>query len=210
MTVSILFYSGATDSFISSSFVEQCNIPVVKAKFSWQVELASGSRVCAEWIAPDCKISLETFDTLSNLRVIPLGSYDIVLGMDWLEQHQAILDCKVKSINCVDDFRTAKVILGVKRPISLRTISAKQLVRCIWKGCTLFAISVNDLGESVDKGSSVDHPILQRFSDVFVKEIPGIPPKREIDFHIDLLPGTELISKTPYRMTAQELVELKL
>lgn len=129
MTVSILFYSGATDSFISSAFVEKCSIPVVKAKFSWQVELASGSRVCAKWIAPDCKISLETFDTLSNLRVIPLGSYDIVLGMDWLEQHQAILDYKVKSINCVDDFRKAKVIMRVKRPISLRTISAKQLAR---------------------------------------------------------------------------------
>ena len=100
--------------------------------------------------------------------------------------------------------------MGVKRPISLRTISAKQLARCIRKGCTLFAISVNDLGKSAIKGSSVDHPILQRFSDVFVKEIPGIPPKREIDFRIDLLPGIEPISKTPYRMTAQELVELKL
>ena len=43
-----------------------------------------------------------------------------------------------------------------------------------------------------------------------VKEIPGIPPRREIDFRIDLLPGTEPISKTTYRMIAQELVELKL
>ena len=45
MTVSILFYSRATDSFISSAFVERCNILVVKAKFSWQIELALGSRV---------------------------------------------------------------------------------------------------------------------------------------------------------------------
>lgn len=76
------------------------------------------------------------------------------------------------------------------------------MARCIPKGCTLFAISVNDLGESADQGSSIDHLVLQRFSDVFVKEIPGIPPKREINFCIDSLPGTELISKTLYRMTA--------
>ena len=119
MKVSILFDFGATDSFISSTFVAHCDISMVKEKDRWQVELVSGSRVCADVIALDCKIHLESFSTLANLRVIPLGSYDIVLGMDWLEQHLAILDCKVKSINCVDDSGSARVITGIKRPISL-------------------------------------------------------------------------------------------
>ena len=52
--------------------------------------------------------------------------------------------------------------------------------------------------------------MLEEFSGVFVIEILGIPPKREIDFRIDLMPGTKPISKTPYRMIAQELVELKV
>ena len=73
----------------------------------------------------------------------------------------------------------------------------------------MFAILVNNLEDSVVKSSSLNHPILWNFSDVFVKEIPGIPPKREIDFRIDLVPGMKPISKTPYRMIAQELVELK-
>lgn len=182
MKVSILFYSGATDSFISSSFVALCDIPMVKAKNSWQVELASSSRVCANVIAPDCTILFETFSTSVNLRVIPLGTYDIVLGMDWLGSHLAILDCKNKSIKCVDNFGTARIITGIKRPISLRIISAKQLVRCVQKGCQLVAISVNNLEGYVDSGQSLDHPVLRKFSDVFVEEIPGIPPKREIDF----------------------------
>ena len=82
MKVSILFDSGATDSFISSALVAHCGIPVVKAKNIWQVELASGSRVNMEIVVPNCKIYLESFSTSANLRVIPLGSYDIVLGMD--------------------------------------------------------------------------------------------------------------------------------
>ena len=172
--------------------------------------MASGSKVNADVIAPECKIQLEAFTTSMNLRVIPLGSYDLVLGMDWLEQHNAVIDCKGKTIRCLDDSGSARVIFGIKRPFSLRKISAKQLARCARKGCNLFAIAVNDLEEIVDKESFLNHPVLQKFSDVFVEDIPGIPPRREIDFRIDLVPGTEPISKTPYRMTAQELVELKL
>ena len=133
-------------------------------------------------VSPDCKIHLKSFTTSANLRVIPLGSYDIVLGMDWLEQNQAILDCKNKTITCLDDVGSARVIARIKRPISLRTIFAKQLARCVRKGYSLFAILVNDLEDSVVRGSSLNHLVLQRFSDVFVEEILGIPPRREIDF----------------------------
>ena len=80
--------------------------------------------------------------------------------MDWLEQHQAIMDCKDKTINCLDDYGSARVIARIKRPISLRTIYAKQLARCARKGCSLFAISVNDLEDSIVKGFSLDHPVL--------------------------------------------------
>ena len=133
---------------------------MVKARTKWQVELASGSRVNSDVIAPECKIQLEAFTTTANLRVLPLGSYDIVLGMDWLEQHHAVVDCKAKTIRCLDDLGFAKVISGIKRPIFLRTISAKQLARCARKGCNLFAISVDDLEKNVVKESFLDHPIL--------------------------------------------------
>lgn len=103
---------------------------MVKARNRWQVDLVLGSRVNVDIFAPDCKIQMKPFTTSVNLRVIPLGSYDIVLGMDWLEKNQAILDCKDKKISCLDDVGSARVIVGIKRSISLRTISAKQLERC--------------------------------------------------------------------------------
>lgn len=64
---------------------------------------------------------------------------------------------------------------------------------------------------SKEKGPSLDqYPILSEFPDVFPKELPGLPPRRELDLTIELKPGTEPISKTPYRMTAPELQELQI
>jgi hypothetical protein len=61
------------------------------------------------------------------------------------------------------------------------------------------------------KGSKFeDYPILQEFKDVFLDEIPGLPPKRDIEFSIDLMPGAAPISKSPYRMSTPELMELKM
>jgi hypothetical protein len=54
-----------------------------------------------------------------------------------------------------------------------------------------------------------DFPVFQEFEHIF-QEIPGLPPKREIDFYIALVPGVSPISKTPYRMSTPELKELKM
>jgi hypothetical protein len=51
--------------------------------------------------------------------------------------------------------------------------------------------------------------VVQEFPDVFPDELPGMPPDRELEFSIDLMPGTAAISKRPYRMSPSELVELK-
>jgi hypothetical protein len=51
--------------------------------------------------------------------------------------------------------------------------------------------------------------VVRDFLDVFPKELPGMPPDREVEFVIDLLPGTAPISKRPYKMSVEELKELK-
>ncbi|KAH9317622.1 hypothetical protein KI387_019391, partial [Taxus chinensis] len=94
------------------------------------------------------------------------------------------------------------VISRVRRAVSIRTISAMQLKWCARQGCQLFAITVSDRSHDESRGPSLDdHPLLSEFSDVFPGELPGLPPPREIDFHIDLVPGAEPISRAPYRMT---------
>jgi hypothetical protein len=54
-----------------------------------------------------------------------------------------------------------------------------------------------------------DIRVVQDFPDVFLEELPGMSPDRDIEFLIELLPGTPPISKRPYRMSVNELVELK-
>ena len=63
---------------------------------------------------------------------------------------------------------------------------------------------------NIDKLKLEDIPILKEHSDVFLKEIPGLPPKRELDFTIELIPGVVPNSKAPYRMNILEINELKL
>lgn len=118
--------------------------------------------------------------------------------MDWLEAHRAVIDCRRKWMKCVNDSGSEVEVVGIQRPISLGMISAMQL-----KSCQLFVVIVNDLelGESQEEVSLDSHPILRQYADVFPSEIPGMPPKHDIDFQIDLVPRVEPISRAPYRMT---------
>lgn len=89
-------------------------------------------------------------------------------------------------------------------------ISEMQLKKCMKKGCQLLAALVNDLANKEAKEIILEHPLLQEFLDVYPAEIPRMHPKRDIDFCIELVPGAEPISKDPYRMTTQELSDLKV
>jgi hypothetical protein len=85
-----------------------------------------------------------------------------------------------------------------------------QLKKCIRKGSQVYAIQVTNLLEKEDNPKLEDFVVLREFRDMFVDEIPKFPPKREIDFSIDLLPGSTPISKEPYRMSLPELTKLKI
>jgi hypothetical protein len=77
------------------------------------------------------------------------------------------------------------------------------------KGCPLYAVQVLKTTEGADP-SPEDNPILREYQDVFPEEISGLPPRRDIDFSIELAPGALSVSRTPYQMSMPELVELKL
>lgn len=82
--------------------------------------------------------------------------------------------------------------------------------KCMRKGCHLYAIQVG-FNNSKEKAPVLETiPIVQEFKDVFPEEIPGLPPRRDIDFTIELLLGASPISGTPYRMSVPELIELKI
>jgi hypothetical protein len=143
-----------------------------------------------------------------ELNILPLGSYDCLIGMDWLDQHHALLDYHNKKFTCLDEEENQKTVQGIPRAVAVREISAMQLKKCYRKGCQLFVARVEEA--SIDAVSKIgDHEVLIEFKDVF-QEVPGLPPKRDINFSINLMLGATPVSKAPYRMSTPKLKEFQL
>jgi hypothetical protein len=207
INVKILFDSGATDSFISPSALEKSGLAAYEHDDFKQVEMASGEKQAVGPSIDNCIVDLGVCTTRLKVYVTALGAYDLIIGMDWLAAHRALVDCFAKRVLCVDDEGRPVEIQGVQRKVSLRFISTMKVKRCLRQGCRLYVVeAVNER-----KGPSLDqYPVLSEFKDVFPNELPGLPPERELDFTIELKPGAEPISKTLYRMTAPELCELQM
>jgi hypothetical protein len=133
-TLSILIDPGATESFISGEVLKRIKVKAVEqAEFSF-VEMASGSKQKVGGNITGCILKLGEFVTRANLYVTILGLYDVVIGMDWLELHEAILNCKMKQLSLVDDEGQRWVIVGQNQGVSLRFISSLQLRKIMRKG----------------------------------------------------------------------------
>ena len=85
----------------------------VEQDVSWDVELASGAKILVSSMVRNCPIQFGDITTCADLRITPLGSYDVVLGMDWLCAHNTEMDYRQKKVGCFDDYGTPMVILGV-------------------------------------------------------------------------------------------------
>ena len=129
--------------------------------------------------------------------------------MDWLEAHKVKLDCYNKKFECMDEEGNLGVVRDIPKVISVRRVSTMKLKKFYRKGCRLYATHVLEAMEN-ETPKLEDYHVLQEFRDAFLDEIPTLPLKRDIDFTIDLTPGAAPVSKTPYRMSTQELLELKM
>ena len=128
--------------------------------------------------------------------------------MDWLSRHHAIVDCYRKEVRFCRPGETEVVFYGLRKilPNSIMiAMKASKMLRKSYQGYLAYAIEVRDSGSRLE-----DILVVREFLDVFPEDLLGIPPDREIDFQIELAPGTEPISKAPYRMAPSELKELKV
>ena len=131
-----------------------------------------------------------------------LGAYVFLIGMDWLERHQVILNCFQKNFNCLNDKGERITVTGIPRKIYVRQISTLQMKKVVRKGCKVFVVHIIN-NKQIDQENKLkldDIPILQDFSDVFPKEIPKLPPKRDLDYTIELVSGVVPKSKALYQM----------
>ena len=117
--------------------------------------------------------------------VLRTSGIDVILGMDWMMQQQVVIQCKEKVV---------VVTTPNGERISVDVAVQKQPTA-----------TVNQLDDRVNK----EDLVVDEFPDVFPDDLPNMPPDRDIEFIIELLPGTAPIAKRPYRMGVNELEELK-
>ena len=126
--------------------------------------------------------------------------------MDWLETYGAMLDCRKKRVRFCHPNGAVFEYQGMPFCTPNFIISVTRARKLINAGCVAYLASVS----LVEASQSVEAiPVVREFADVFPEDLPGLAPHREVDFTIELLPGTMPISKAPYRMTPAELKELK-
>ena len=156
----------------------------------------------------DCPIRVREYEYLGDLIELSFREFVMILGMDWLSRHQAIVDCKMKRVTLKTLNEDEVTFIGDRSNHLSNVISAATVRTMVRKGCETYLAYVIDMVKA--KPSVSDIPTVSDFPDMFSEEFPGLPPQREIEFAIDVVPGATPASSTPYQMAPIELKELKL
>ncbi|GJS95469.1 putative reverse transcriptase domain-containing protein, partial [Tanacetum coccineum] len=158
---SILFNTGADRSFVSTAFSSQMDITPSTLDHYYDVELTDRRIIGLNTILGGCTLNLLNYPFNINLMPVELGSFDAIIGMDWLAKYQAI-------IVCVD-----------------------KIVQYMLKGCPVFLahVTTNEVEDKSEKKRLEDVTIVRDFPKVFPEDLPGLPPTRQVEFQIDLIPG---------------------
>ena len=92
-------------------------------------------------LVKSCPVDMNGLGTRVELNILPLGSYDCLIGMDWLDQHHAILDCHNKAFTCLDEEGNHRTVQGIPRAVTIREISAMQLKKLLQKRMSIICSS---------------------------------------------------------------------
>ncbi|GKE50805.1 putative reverse transcriptase domain-containing protein [Tanacetum coccineum] len=207
---SILFDTGADRSFVSTAFSSQIDITPSTLDHYYDVELADGRIIGLNTILRGCTLNLLNHPFNINLMPIELGSFDAIIGIDWLVKYQVIILCAEKIVRI--PWGNEILIIhgdGSNRgnETRLNIISCTKTQKYLLKGYPIFLAHVTTK-KAEDKSEEKRHedvPIIRDFPDVFPEDLPGLPPTRQVEFRIDLVPGAAPVARAPYRLVPSEM-----
>ncbi|GKD08392.1 putative reverse transcriptase domain-containing protein, partial [Tanacetum coccineum] len=170
----VFFDSGSDRSFVDTRFSSMLNIDPVKIRASYEIELANRRVFSTNTVLKGCTLNSVNHIFEINLMPIELGTFDVIIGMDWPINHDAVIVYGEKVIHI---------------PYGNKMLIVKS-----------------------DKGVSrlKDVPVIRDFPKVFPEELPGLPPPRQVEFRIDLVPGVAPVARAPYRLAPSEMRELSV
>ncbi|XP_052186125.1 uncharacterized protein LOC127797321 [Diospyros lotus] len=203
-----LFDSGSTHSFISPKFASKLNAHVEHVSTPLGVTIPSGGIISMNHVVRTAKVEVKGNFLETTLYVLDMQEFDVILGMDWLSKHHATILCFEKEIVCKypEGIELCLSMAETKHlPRVISALKAKKLLQS--EGCIGFLMSVMVKG---GKELTVnDVKVVKDFPEVFPDDLTEMPPEREVEFTINLVPDSTPISKAPYRMALKELHELK-
>ncbi|GJY58917.1 putative reverse transcriptase domain-containing protein [Tanacetum coccineum] len=210
---SVLFDTGADRSFVSTAFSSQIDITPSTLDHYYDVELADGRIIGLNTILRGCTLNILNHPFNIDLMPVELGSFDAIIGMDWLVKYQAIIVCAEKIVRIPWGNETL-IVLGDGssrgHEARLHMISYSKIQEYILKGCPVFLANVNtkETEDKSEKKRLEDVPIIQDFPDVFPEDLLGLPLTRQVEFQIDLILGAAPVARAPYRLAPSEMKEL--
>jgi len=184
VTAVVLFDSGALHSFMSQAFASKHGQHVVDLDNGKFCISAAGNQISANQLVKDVNIAIEGRNFSANLVILLGLGIDVILGMNWMSNNGVLIDTST-------------------RVVMLREPDSKEAF--------LVQLPKNDdirhAANAIRPLTVAEIPVVCEFPDVFLEDLPRLPPDRDIEFKIDLIPGTAPISRRPYRMPPNELAE---
>ncbi|GJT18196.1 putative reverse transcriptase domain-containing protein [Tanacetum coccineum] len=179
--------------------------PNVVTGSSYEVELADGRIFSTNTVLKGCTLNLVNHVFEIDLMPIELGTFDVIIGMDWLVKHNVVIVCgeKVGRIPYGNKMLIVESDKGVSR---LKVISCIKACKYVERGCHLFLTHVTENKSKVKRMEDV--PVIHDFPKVFPEELPGLPPPRQVEFRIDLELGAAPVARAPYRLAPSKMREL--
>ncbi|GKD59168.1 reverse transcriptase domain-containing protein [Tanacetum coccineum] len=201
----VLFDSGADKSFVSISLASMLNIPPITLDTTYDIEMADGNLVGTNTVIQGCTPILLNQPFKIDLMPIKLGSFDVVIGMDWLSKYHARIICDEIVAHIPIDGETL-IIRGDRSKTRLSLISCIKTERYISRGYQVFVAQVME--KKSDEKRLENIPVVREFPEVFPEDLPGLPPIRQVEFQIDLIPGAAPVARAPYRLAPLKMQEL--
>ncbi|GJS55221.1 putative reverse transcriptase domain-containing protein [Tanacetum coccineum] len=199
-----------TGTFLLSSLI---NIAPTSLENCYDVELADGKLVKIDTIIRGCTLNFLDHPFNIDLMPVELGSFDVIIGMDWLRKYHAVIVCDEKLVQVPYGNETLTFCGNESsngRESRLTVISCSKAQEYMAKGCQVFLaqISAKKEEDKSERKQIGDVPIVRDFPEVFPEDLPGLPPTRPVEFQIDLVPGAAPVARAPYRLAPSEMKEL--
>nr|GEW46816.1 reverse transcriptase domain-containing protein [Tanacetum cinerariifolium] len=201
----VLFDSGFDKSFVNVNFSHLIDIEPVKVSHSYEFELADGRVVSTNTILRGYALNLVNHLFEIDLMPIELGTFDVIIRMDWLILHDAVIVCGKNKVHVPLKKRTLVVKCDdcVSR---LKVVSYMKVKKYVDRGSYLFVAQV--IEKEPAERRLEDVLIICKFPNVFPEDLPGLPPPRQVEFEIELVLRAAPVVRAPYRLAPSKMKEL--